>query len=238
MKSLMACTMGVLVLAFPALAVELTGGSLGFSYSASTDDTDHTRLSFDGSAVIELGTSVDAQFDIGSDHFGEADLASQALGFHGVYQMSDTSRVGVFYTAEDVDSNGREIDVDLYGVELGQAFGKTDLEGYIGRADAGNADGAMLGLAGRFEMRNGIGLGGSFDYVDVKGFEAGKLALRLDSDVSDNLNLYVEIGSAKARAFGVADSEPYVGLGGKFVFGADRGALFDRRGLSRILPGL
>ena len=46
-----------------------------------------------------------------------------------------------------------------------------------------------------------------------------------------------EVGSAKASALGLSGSEPFVGLGGRVTFGADRGTTFDRRSLLDLLPG-
>ena len=62
--------------------------------------------------------------------------------------------------------------------------------------------------------------------------------IKLDKDVGENLNLFVELGSAEVQAARVSDSEAFVGIGGRYVFGADRGATFRQRGLLRIIPGL
>lgn len=238
MKKLMTALVGAILGATPVMAVELKGGTVGLSYSAFTQDKDHNRFSFDGGVELAFNHSISGQFDLGRDKFGMADMVSSTVGLHGIFHVSDATSFGVFYTAESVDTNKGSTNVDIYGIEFGRAIGRADLESYIGLGDTGKADGTVLGLSARYELANGIGLGGSFDYVDVKGLEAGKLAVRFDNDVTKNLNLYVEVGSAKARAFGVAESEPYVGLGGKLLFGADKGATFDRRGLSRVLPGL
>jgi hypothetical protein len=238
MKNVMAAFLSIGLGAAPACAIEVAGGSVGLSYSAFTDDTEHHRLSFEGSAELAFSPTVSGQFDLGRDKFGMADMASTTLGLHGIYHLSKSTSFGAFYTSEDVEKDAVSTNSDVYGIEFGHMVGRTEFESYVGLGDTGKVDGTVLGLSGRFEMSNGIGLAGSFDYVDVTGLEAGKIAVRLDNNVSDNLNLYVEVGSAKARAFGIAESEPYVGLGGKILFGAEKGATFERRGLSRVLPGL
>jgi hypothetical protein len=77
-----------------------------------------------------------------------------------------------------------------------------------------------------------------FTIFGMTGLEAAKLAVRLVENVSDSLNLNVEVGSAKARAFCIAKPVPYSGLGGKILSGANKDAPFECLGLSRDLPGL
>lgn len=238
MKKLAAAMLGFGMCATPSVAVELTGGSVGLSYSAFADDTDFDRLSLEGSAEFAFDRNVSGQFDVGLDRFGLSDLEALTLGLHGIYHVNETTSLGIFYSKEDVDAFGIGTDIELFGLEAGHEVGQTDVEGYFARGEAEGANGTLLGVKGRYEMNSGLGIGGRFDYVDIDGMEAGKLTMRLDRDVSANVNLYVEVGSAKARAFGITESEPFVGLGGKIVFGADRGATFERRGLSKVLPGL
>tara|TARA_R110002094_G_scaffold171525_1_gene153476 strand:- start:907 stop:1626 length:720 start_codon:yes stop_codon:yes gene_type:complete len=239
MKTLLGILLGAVIASASALkAGEFTGGSIGVSYSAFTQDGDFDHLSLEGSAEFAFGRQFSGQFDVGSDRFGASDLEALTLGVHGIYHLTDVTSLGAFYTREDVEFQGASSDVNIYGVEARHDAGQLSFAGFLGYAETQVDDGGVWGLATRYTMANDIGVSGLYEHIDVNGLEGGKVALRLDGDVSANLNMFVEVGSAKARAFGVWDSEPYVGLGGKLLLGPNRGATFEQRGLSRVLPGL
>lgn len=238
MKNLLAAVVGLAATSTMAQAVEITGGSVGLSYSAFTEDTDFNKLSLSGSVEVGFNQNISAQFDAGTDALGFTNVDAVSFGLHGIYHMSDQTSFGAFYTIEKAEYDGFDDDGDIIGVEFGHEVGLTEFEGYLGRGESSGVSGTMLGLSGRYAMANGVGITGSFDYLDIEGIEGRTLAIRLDGDVSENLNMFVEVGTGKATAFGYSESEPFVGIGGKITFGAERGATFERRSLADLLPGL
>lgn len=238
MKSFLVTVVGVVATATAAQAVELTGGAIELSYSAFMDETDLDKVSISGSLEVAFNRNISAQLDLGNDSFGTTDLSIGSVGLHGIYHVSDVTSLGAYYTRDNFDIGGADNDVDLYGVEIGHEIGQNSLEAYLGRNDTNGSDGTMVGISGTYALANGFSLTGSLDYLDVEGADLENVAVRLDRDVAENINLFVEVGSSKASAFGVSDSEPFIGIGGRISFGADRGATFGRRSLGDLLPGL
>ncbi len=221
--------------AHAALAVEITGGSIGLSYSAFTEDTSVSRLGLEGSMELGFNQNTGLQIDLGQNEFNATGLSTTTVGLHGIYHMNEVTSFGAFYTFESANGGG---DADVYGVEAGHETGQLEFEGYFARIDGNGSDGDVLGVMARYEFADSLGVTGSYDSIDVAGTDLSKFALKLDRDVAPQVNLFVEVGSAKASGGGLSDSEPFVGLGGKFVFGAERGATFEQRGFSRLIPGL
>ncbi len=217
-----------------AQAVEVTGGSVGLSYSAFAEDTDFDRLGLEGSVEFGFTRNYGVQLDAGYSDFGISGADTHSLGLHGIYHLDEATSFGAFYTEEDIEG----LDLDIYGFEVGHEANAWNFEAYIGHGEVLDADGNMLGFKARHELANEMGLTGSYDRVDSSGIEVSRVAVRLDRDVAERTNLFVEVGSGKAEGMGGSISEPFVGLGGTINFGADRGATFDVRNLSRLVPGL
>lgn len=216
-----------------AHAVEITGGSVKLSYSAFSDDTSVSRLGLEGSMEVGFNQNFSGQIDLARHEFNVSNEGITTFGLHAIYHVNEATSFGAFYAVEDTSAGNS----DFYGIEAGHETGQFDLEGYLARADDSVDHASVLGLSARYEFQNFLGLTGAYDYIDFDGLDLSKITLRLDRDVAPNVNLYVEVGSAKANAGGLSGSETFVGLGGKFLFGAERGATFDARGLARLLPG-
>ena len=217
-----------------AQAVEVTGGSVGLSYSAFADETDFNRLGLEGSMELGFSRNLGLQIDTAYHDFDFFDINSTLLGLHGIYHVNDATSLGVFYTREE--SEGEE--ADIFGLEAGYEVQEWEFEGYIANIDTDAGDATLGGIKARYEMVEGFGLTGSYDRGEEDGGDVSRFAIRLDRDVSANTNLFLEVGSAKAEVGGFSNSEPFVGLGGKINFGADRGTTFDQRGTARLIPGL
>lgn len=217
-----------------AQAFEVTGGSVGLSYSAFADDTDFNRIGLEGSVELGFNRNFGLQLDAGYDNFDISGLDSNTLGLHGIYHMNEMTSFGAFYTREDVEG----FDLDTLGVEAGHEVMNWEFEGYIADIDSDVGGGTMGGIKARYALAEGFGLSGSFDRAESGGDDLSRFAMRLDRDVSPNANLFLEVGSAKVDIGGMSDSEPFVGLGGKIAFGAERGATFEQRGFTRLIPGL
>ncbi|MGB5864118.1 MAG: porin [Sulfitobacter sp.] len=235
MKNIMIATFTLgLVGAGSASAMEVTGGSVKLSYSAFVDDTSVSKLGLEGSIEFGFNQNFALQADLAHQSLNETDIDSNAFGLHGIYHLDDATSFGAFYVREDIES----VDVDIIGIEGGYETGLLEFEGYLGKADVEDEDVTLFGISARYELANEVGLTGSFDLADQGLIEVSRFGLKLDRDVSANLNLFVEVGSAELDIAGFSDDELFVGIGGKISFGADRGATFEQRGLARLLPGL
>lgn len=238
MNKFIAIVIGLVASASTAQAIEVTGGRLDLSYSAFLDDTDVDKLNVAGSVELGFSNTASVQLDVGHDSFGLSGLDIVSLGAHGVFHLDQSTSVGVFYTRDRANIGGVNDSANLYGVEAGHDAGPVEFEGYFGRGESSGTDGTIIGASARYAMPSTIGVSGSIDYLDIDGLEARKLTVRLDGDVTENLNLFVEVGTGKVSAFGASRSEPFMGIGGRITFGADRGTTFERRSLGDLLPGL
>ena len=217
-----------------AQAVEVTGGSVGLSYSALFDDTDVNRLGIEGSVELGWTRSWATQLDLSFNQFDSSNADTRAFGIHTLYHLNDATSFGLFYTVEKGDGDT----VDILGLEAGHEFGNWDVEGFFGKADSTGAGSAnIFGVSGRTELRNGFGFGAGYKSVDVAGIDIEQLSVTLDRDVSAQTNVYLQVGTARVSTGGVSDSEPFIGVGGTYRFGAERGATFGVRNVSNILPG-
>ena len=221
-----------------AQAVEVTGGSVDLSYSAFLDETDIDKTSFEGSLEMAFDRNWAAQVDVGYDSFGFTGVDATSVGLHGIYHLNEETSFGAFYTHERAELYGLDDEADILGLEFGHESGRFEFEGYLGRGEAAGFDGTMFGLSGRYALSDRVGVTGAIDRIEVEGVDLQSLSLKVDGEVSDSLNLYVELGSGKADLLGASESEPFVGVGGKVTFGAKRGATFERRSIADLLPGL
>ena len=234
MKTLTHALIGATIALAPAAqAAEITGGSVQLSYSSFTEDSSVRRTGIEGSMEIGFNQNFSTQIDLGHQRFNESDEDTTTLAVHGIYHLNDVTSFGAFYAIED-SSDGS---FDYYGVEAGHEVGQFDLEGFLARADADAVDADVFGVSARYDLGNTFGVTGSYEYIDISDVDLSTTTVRLDRDVAENVNLYLEVGSARANAGGLSGSETFVGLGGKISFGAERGATFDGRGLARLLPG-
>ncbi|WP_415920987.1 porin [Tateyamaria sp. SN6-1] len=217
-----------------AQQVQVTGGSLQLKYSTFADETDLSRLNIEGSVEIGFSRAFSVQVDLGYNDFDLSDVDTSNIGLHGIYHVSEDLSLGAFYVREDVE----DIDFDLVGIEAGYETGKFAFEGYIASFDIDNDGETVIGVAGRYGFDNGLGLG--LRHEDAGSDSTASIAtttITLDKDVTETVNLFLEVGSTDFDALGGSASETFVGVGGKIVFGAERGATFDQRGLFRLIPG-
>lgn len=217
-----------------AHAVEVTGGSIGLSYSGFTDDLDVNRLGLEGSVELGWTQNWSTQLDLAFNRFDASGADTNSLGVHTIYHLNEATSFGLFYTLENGDGD----DVDIVGLEAGHEFGTWDVEGFFGKADSAGAGSAnIFGLMGRTELQNGYGFAAEYQSVDVGGIDIERVSVRVDRDLNPSTNLFVAVGMARVSAGAVSGSEPFVGFGGSYRFGAERGATFKVRNVSRILPG-
>lgn len=217
-----------------AHAVEVTGGSVGLSFSGFTDDLDVNRVTLQGSVELGWNRNWSSQLDLAHNRFDASGADTTSFGVHTIYHLNDATSFGLFYTIEEGDGD----DVDIVGLEAGHEFGSWDVEGFFGKADSAGAGSAnMFGLMGRTELQNGYGVAAEYQTVDVGGIDVERLSVSVDRDLNPTTNLFVEVGVARVSTGTISGSEPFIGLGGTYRFGADRGATFKGRNISQILPG-
>lgn len=235
MKTHLVAVIGAtLALSQTAEAVEVTGGSVGLSYSAFVDDTDVNRIGLEGSVELGWTRQWATQLDLAYNSFDTSGADVTSYGVHTIFHLNDATSFGLFYTVEKGDGDT----VDIVGLEAGHEFGNWDVEGFFGKVDSTGAGSAnIFGVLGRTKLQNGFGFGAGYESVDIDGIDIERLSVTLDRDVSAQTNLYIEVGTARVSAGGASDSEPFIGVGGTYRFGAERGATFGTRNVSSILPG-
>jgi len=236
MKFLASALLGVsLTVAQTANAVEVTGGSINLYYSGFTDETDVSNFGIEGSMEIGFTQAFSAQLDLSHNDFGATNIGVGGYGAHAIWHLDPATSFGAYYGREDFEG----ADLDNYGVEAGYETAAWEFEGYLGRLDDGGNKSTAFGVSGRYLFQNDLGLTGYYDDAGLGDeVDISRVGIKLDRDVAPNLNLFLEVGSGRLEASGASISEPYLGIGGKLVFGAERGATFEQRGLARILPGL
>ncbi|ACM02066.1 hypothetical protein [Cereibacter sphaeroides] len=213
-------------------AAQMTGATLDFGHSFFTEDSGISKTSIGGSAEFGFGTSFALQGDLGYSRLHGVHENATAAALHGMVYVNPETAIGAFYGIEDLAGDS----VDFYGFEVGQKSDLFDVEAYVGRADNSGLTGSMMGLEGRVLMANGFGVGGKVNHLDVEGLDTTRFGLTGDYTLPNGLALTAEIGGVNADDLGLDGTEPYVGIGARFDFG--RGAMFSRRSLSAVAPGL
>jgi len=236
MKIIILAVLGLTSVVSSAKAAEIVGGSVKLEYSAFADDIDFSRFGIEGSLELAFTRNFSLQADLGYQSFNESNLESTVYGLHGIYHLDDVASFGAYYTKDDFDGG----DVDIVGLEAGYEISGFELEGYLSYADAGGADGGLYGISGRYEFANAVGVTGAFDRFDEGDIDINLFSVTIDRDVTSNVNLFVEAGAGEVGIDGVgsSDFEAFVGVGGKIAFGNKRGATFEQRSLSGLIPGL
>jgi len=217
-------------------AAELTGGSVDLGYSAFTDNSDFARTALRGQAELGFNRNWAAQLDLGSYSFDTLGDTGTNVTLHGIFHVNDQVSLGAFYSRDDLQGG----DADSIGVEAGFDLNENvAAEIYLSTGDNNGIDGNIIGfdlgynVPDQWELSVGMDRA-SFDF----GVDLTRLSLGAEYQTQGPTNIYAEFGSLDANAFGLGGSEPYVGVGVRLDFGADRGATFGQRGLLDMIPGL
>ncbi|WP_376871628.1 hypothetical protein [Albirhodobacter sp. R86504] len=215
-----------------AVAGEVTGGALGYSYSAFSDDSagnvDKNALA--GSVEYGFDRQFAVQGDLSFMKFGATDFDGKAFTLHGIYHLDDFTSFGAFITREDVESLGQT----SYGLEVGHEMGLMEVEGYIAHGEADDIDGNLFGISALYNATESFSFGLGYDNLDVDSVDASRVAL-VSEYAFDRVVISGELGQADIEDLG---SESYFELGARMTFGANRGTTFGKRGFLEILPGL
>jgi hypothetical protein len=215
-----------------AVAGEVTGGAIGFDYSAFSDDSVVTidKQTLWGSVEYGFSRDFSVQGDLAFAKFGATDLDANNVTLHGIYHLDDATSFGAFIGRDKVESEG----LTFYGAEAGSEFGAFDGEAYLAYADDSGEDGTLFGLSGMYNATEAFGFGMDYYRLDVGSDDISTVALTTEYRM-ERLVLSAEVGQADANGVG---SESYFGFGARMTFGADRGTTFARRGLVNFVPGL
>ncbi|MBJ3762082.1 porin [Maribius pontilimi] len=226
-----------------ASAVEVTGGEVGLSYSRffedveiDGDDEAVAKTSLSGQVEIGFNRNFALQADLAHHKFSASDEDGTTLTLHGILHYNDTLSFGAFIGRDSGDGD----DLDFYGIEIGQEFERFDVEAYLSDGDIDDiSSGLIYGVSGRYVVNDALEVGLDFDAVDLdEGADLRRIGLVADYSFGPSTNVYGEIGTSELESSFGSDSEEYVELGAKFMFGAERGATFDKRGFFSVLPGL
>ena len=226
----------LILCATQAPAVELTGGSLTFAYSAFVDETSFDRTDIRGQTEFGFSRGFSTQLDIAAYRFGQIDRTGTNVTVHAIYHVSDATSLGAFFSRDDVlDGHA-----DLYGLQAGFDF-SDDLAGeaYLSTGDNEGVDGNLLGFDLGYQLNERVGLNLGLDHADFDfGADLTRISVGAEYATGEAGRVFAEIGSLRAEAFELSGSDEYIGLGYRIDFGAERGATFGERGLLRMLPGL
>ena len=218
-----------------AAAFDVTGGDVSIGHSLFIDDTDVARSSLEGSVELGFGPSFGVQVDAGVHRFNFVGENATTLTVHGIYRLGDSTSAGLFIGSDEIN----DASLTFIGGEVGHEFGRAGIEGYFAFGDEAGGAGDTIGLSGAYQVTDTIGIGASLDRLDLGGGDdVTRFGLRGDLAVGQQTDLFAEVGSVSIDTAGASDSEAFVGVGAAFSFGANRGATFDRRGFSKLLPGL
>ncbi|QUS36468.1 hypothetical protein [Falsirhodobacter algicola] len=232
MKTLATAGAVALAVASPAMAVELTGGTVSLGYSQMLDQSDLKRHGLEGSAELALTPDFSVQVDLGVSKFHELDDTEHHATLHGIWHNGPAD-LGVFYGKEKLESTR-----DYYGFELGQSGEGWSAQLYLGRGENTDWDGGIAGISGKAFLTPVFDMGLAYDTVNVRGIDARKVAVTADYMIAPQWSVGAELGTFDSNMDEVDGSQGYVGLNATMHFGRTGDTMFGSRGVLAIIPGL
>lgn len=249
MKTLALSAVAIVATSLPLSAQQFVGGEASLGYSTFTGDTEGDAINLTGSVEFAFTREIGVQADLSYTNFGElgsldgsgADASSIAL--HLIYNVSDASSVGLFYGFES-DSYERgavttEDDTSYVGIEVGYEVGDIAFEMYYAKPLDEIIDNASFyGISGAYALNDAFAITADADRLTTDDLaDLTSIAVGVDYDVMPNIVLNAEVGTASIDTGTTESDGTFIGLGATFSFGADRGATFENRGLSTVIPG-
>ena len=222
------------VFAVPA-AAQVSGGQVNLSYSALTNDGDFNRTSLESAVEYSLSQNFSVQGDLAFHSFGFSNDDIATLTLHGIYHVDDSISLGAFVSVDRADGDN----ITILGIEGGRDFGQFDVEGYLGGFRESGDNGTLIGAKARYAYTNEIGFGGVLDHGNLSGGDdLTRFGINADYRFAGGSVVSAEIGQIHVGTPVGSGSEAYAKIGFGFEFGNKRGATFDNRSLTRLLPGL
>ncbi|ROU02778.1 hypothetical protein [Histidinibacterium lentulum] len=228
--------------ASPALAVDVTGGSVTLSYSGLVEEVtnrdgdraDAERRSLSGSAEVELGRIFAVQGDLAFHGYGLDDAGGQSLALHGIVHAMPELSIGLFAGIESLD--GR--DADFAGIEAVYDFAQGTAEAFYASGQYGGSDGHAMGISGEYYANHWLSFTASAASADFGGrLEVGRAAVGARVALGA-VDLTAEYGRADVGFGRFGDDGAFASLGATYTFGFKGGATFEGRSLGALLPGL
>ncbi len=247
MKSLAISAVTLGVAATGAFAQSFSGGEVSLDYSTYTDGPDDGAVTLSGSAELaitrEFGMQVDLSYTNTGEIFGMTDTSQEATSIvlHGIYNINASSSAGLFYglernDLEDGDDTASE-NTDFVGIELGYEVGTVAFEIYYAKPLDEIIDTASLyGISGAYTLSDAFAITGDADRLSDDAVSLTSVAVGVEYTAYPGITLDAEVGSANIDTGVFDSSETFIGLGATYTFGAERGATFDNRGLTKLLP--
>jgi hypothetical protein len=220
------------VVAYPVSA-QVTGGSLGFTYSLPTDGGDLGGTSYYGAMEYAITRDFSIAGDLSGYRLDNINTDASSVTLHGIYHVDDMVSVGAFYGVDNLGGS----EANLYGIEAGTELYGAQVEGFLGRVDASDGDANILGVDATYGIANGFSVTGNAGISREDDNNISRYALGTQYDLADGPQFFAEVGTVSAESNGVTTENTFIGVGARIAIGTQRGTTFDPRSLFEILPG-
>ena len=210
-----------------AAAQGFSGAELSVETFAFSGDGDLGYTSYSAGAEYAITRDFGLSADLSFYGFSALDSDGQNLTLHGIYNLSDTTSLGVFVGQDSFDTS----DATIYGIEGGTEFMGGTVEGYLAQVD-GDDSATLLALSGDYAITQSIAATGGVGIVDMDD-TLTRAHLGAEYQMQGGPAFHAELGQ-----IGLSDTdETYLSIGATVAIGATRGTTFGRRSLLEILPG-
>lgn len=220
-----------------ASAQEFKGAEVSAEILGYTDDSDLGETTYRGSLEFGVFGGFGVQADLAFHDSRTIDLGARTATIHALYDAFSLATLGLFYSRDEVDSDGLEGSVNIWGIEGGRSFGMAGVEGYVGFLDGEGDDGQLAGVEGTYDITRNISAIGSADIL-MGDSEATRLAVGGAYRFGEGgPSLFGEIGRVSVDAGGEDSAETFVTLGARLALGRNDGTTFGSRSLFEVLSG-
>ena len=220
---------------------DVTGGEIRLGYGRVLDETASgdtpSALSLEGAMVFEMTPDFSLQTDLTLDRYGILD-GGWGGAVHAFWRAPAALNVGAFAGYEAIE----DADVTFWGIEAAAERGLWSGEAQAMRVSERDdaASGTVLALEAAYAATSDLSLGGKLAGASLDGgAEIRRAGLTAAYRIGGTGTLTGEIGHSETALAGAGASEgAYLGLEARFDFGPGQGAVFGRRGLGALIPGL
>lgn len=216
-----------------AMAQGITGGSIGVEVTQPTDFDEFVGTNYFGAIEYGINRQFAVSADVSSYRFDSLDQDATSATLHGVYHLSDTASLGLFYGQDKLEDDSS---INIYGVEGGTEFMGGQVEGYVGMAD-NESDTMIYGVDGNYAFTESISLKGGAAFSDSgDDGSASTISVGAEYTITGGPSLYAEVGNVNVERGVIDESETFVGIGARINFGTARGTTFGQRSIFEALP--
>lgn len=202
------------------------GAELSGSMMAYSSDTDLGETMYNGGLEFGIVPGLSVAADFAYHGFRGLDGNSSTLTVHGLYDLTQTATVGLFYGQDRRDAG----DSELYGIEGATTLSGIAVDGYLGQFDGDMGTGMLLGVNGAFAFTDAISATASAGIIN--GDENWKrISIGGEYQFGNGPTVFAEVG----KYDGDVDGENFISIGARIELG--QGTTFGPRGITEILPG-